>query len=262
MSSPSPNNIVVNVEPEKDDSGEIIAAVVQAVGLLLTVMAALIGYLINDISQRRERSHHEAAAAASREHELEIERRDRAHHEEAEAKRREHQLEIDVQRHLRDGESKRLNTQMAQLATPMLNAIHNTFRSTSLFVMELVEDDEYRTALLALVPAPETVALVKAQTVALVNAQRQLPLVRGQAPAQERAPTSWESDRCYGFPGTPGGEHLASEWEAPLKDADFVCLPPFQYPNDRIYLYAAPRFFCAWFISMRRADDVITQRGE
>ena len=109
--------------------GEVLAAIVSAVGLVLTVGGALVAFLVNqtrDRAQQRDQQQKEAAAleqARTREQE-----------------QREHEAARDARLHRRKMESRRLDTQMHDLVTPMINAVHAWVRSALDFGFELARD--------------------------------------------------------------------------------------------------------------------------
>jgi hypothetical protein len=246
-------------EETSDVDGEIVASVIQAVALLLTVGGALVGYLLNEVRDRTART---AAKAADEVKAALAEAR--------EAHQRAHESELDNRAYKRKMESDRLQTQMHNLVTPMLNAVHAMLHCSADFCTELCQS--YGAELLAPSTAGDTLDPAVAASLrkwldADSNASLRAPQ-RGAAAAAAAGEAAGEGGtiKLADFrPSAPvfngvGGttttdveDNINGEtWDASaLSESDLELVDP-GFNLNRIYLTHTPSFYLKWFWTRKK----------
>ena len=253
------SSFTCNAAEEDESYGEIVAAVVQAVGLLVTVIAGGIAYLLNEMNARRQ-SQAELDRESAARHERDI-RQD---------EHRRHQNERDVATHHRDANAKRLEKQMHSLITPLVNQTHSLLRSVHGFVHEMCED--FRDELLAVqspVAPPELPSVVtslhtEASTTVVTGGERNRKGDVDHSNPLVMAASTFASDRSYGwtdrFERTPlRASSDRHTWEAPLEASALTIIPPGE-GNNVMFLIHLPSFFADWIRACFRADDAFVRR--
>jgi|TARA_B110000208_G_scaffold114706_1_gene140964 hypothetical protein len=264
-------------EETSDVDGEIVASVIQAVALLLTVGGALVGYLLNEVRDRTART---AAKAADEVKAALAEAR--------EAQQRAHESELDSRAYKRKMESDRLQTQMHNLVTPMLNAVHAMLHCSADFCTELCQS--YGAELLAPSTAGDTLdPAVAASLRKWLDADSNYSLrapQRGAAAAAAAGEAAGEggtiklADFRAGRPGARGfgtasapvfngvggttttdasgsirdvEDNINGEtWDASaLSESDLELVDP-GFNLNRIYLTHTPSFYLKWFWTRKK----------
>ena len=251
---------------DEDPVWEMAAAIVQSVGIFITVLAGMVGYIWNEANTRR-------AQAVEAEKELEAKRE----RDELAAKHREHENERDIAKHLREAEGQRLVHQMHDLITPMVNNVHAYIHCINFFMIEIVEDfaDELLSVGALTMPPLPTGEVTTDRSAAATDLSNYIP---GSTLGASRSngtvdiahnefiftASTYAADRSYGFtsvfPRTPLADgHDRHTWDAPLVPANMVIIPPGEGENG-IFLTHLPSFFADWVRACFRSDNCIARR--